>query len=122
MSDEFINAIAELETKQEIRGFIKELLTPTERIMLAKRLAAIMMLKKGYSFRVIEKTLKISSSTSLRFWKMTKIAPLATITKNVKTKEVKKKFWDEIEKLLRLGMPPYGRGRWARTLKLLDRE
>lgn len=122
MTRQFIDTISELRTKQEIAGFVKELLTPTERIMLAKRLAVILMLEKGYPCRVIERTLKVSPSTSIRFWKMTKIQRFNFLTKDIKSKEAKRKFWEGIEELLRAGMPPRGRGRWRKTLELLDRE
>ena len=45
MSNEFIENIASLKNSSEIRGFLNELLTPTERIMLAKRMAAILILE-----------------------------------------------------------------------------
>lgn len=120
MTNEFVNMLSDLKSKEEIREFIKELLTPTERIMLAKRLAIIMMLKKGYPFHVIERTLKISSSTSIRFWKIIKMNDFSVIMKNIQKERAKKKFWEEIEILLRAGMPPRGKGRWAKTLRLLD--
>jgi len=67
MSNEFINSVAFLKTRPEIKGFLNELLTPTERIMLAKRLVIILMLQKGYPFNIIERTLKLSPSTVARF-------------------------------------------------------
>ena len=122
MSIEFVNTISGLKSKDEIKGFIRELLTPTERVMLAKRLAIIMMLKRGYPFQIIERTLKISSSTSMRFWKIIKIQDFSTITKNIQKEKDKKKFWNEIEVLLRAGMPPMGKGRWANVYRLLGKE
>ena len=47
--------------------FLEELLTDTEKIMLAKRLSLIIMLHRGASSYQIEKTLKISPSTTQRF-------------------------------------------------------
>ena len=44
-----------------------ELLTPTEKIMLGKRLAAISMLSQGYSAYQISKALKLSQTTILKF-------------------------------------------------------
>src|SRR3989344_8389726 len=118
MSDEFINSVSSLKTYLEIKGFLNELLTPTERIMLAKRLAIILMLRKGYPFIIIERTLKLSPSTVARFWKLTKTKTFQFIFKETKRKEDQKKFWDELEKLMRMGMPPRGKGRWAKTLRL----
>ncbi len=45
-----------------------ELLTKTERLMLAKRLAIINMLGEGYSFEAIQESLKVSPSTIGRLW------------------------------------------------------
>jgi uncharacterized protein YerC len=45
-----------------------ELFTPTERIMLAKRLAIICMLGEGYTFDDIQETLRVSPSTIGRIW------------------------------------------------------
>lgn len=117
MTNEFVNTVSGLKTQREIKTFLNELLTPTERIMLAKRLAVIMMLKKGYPFHIIEKTLKISSSTSMRFWKLTKIREFSIIMKNIQKEKAKKKFWNEIEVLMRASMPPMGRGRWIHIFR-----
>lgn len=43
--------------------FLKELLGPEERLTFAKRLAAIVMLREGYSMYRVSETLKVSSST-----------------------------------------------------------
>jgi uncharacterized protein YerC len=46
-----------------ISGFLEELLGPEERLMLAKRLAVLVMLKEGYSNFRIADTLKLSPTT-----------------------------------------------------------
>src|SRR3989338_4800231 len=43
--------------------FTEDLFTPTEKIMLAKRIAIAYLLIKGYSYTTIESTLKVSDST-----------------------------------------------------------
>jgi len=120
MSNEFVNTIASLKSSSEIRGFLNELLTSTERIMLAKRLAVILMLKKRYSFLTIRRTLKLSPSTVARFWKITKMKPFQFLSREILRKEKQKKFWEELERLSRFGLPPRGRGRWANVYRLLD--
>jgi len=47
--------------------FLSDLLTKTERLMLAKRLAIMVLLKKGLSSYEISAMLKVSSSTVMRF-------------------------------------------------------
>lgn len=54
---------ADLKTEKEIGLLVEDLLTQTEKTMLAKRLAIALMLTKGYSYEIIMITLKVSSST-----------------------------------------------------------
>lgn len=70
------------------KKIIREMLTGTERLMLAKRLAIICMLGEGVPFEDISTKLKVSSSTVSRLWAaMQKGAFQETIraTKNSKT-------------------------------------
>lgn len=57
--DRMISGIA----PEKMGGFLQGLLGPEERLMLAKRLAVIVMLKEGYSDYRIAETLKLSPST-----------------------------------------------------------
>ena len=59
------NLIAALGQQEGI--LIESLLTPTETLMLAKRLALIVMLERGYSSYQIHKSLNMSISTIFRF-------------------------------------------------------
>lgn len=52
--------------KQQELAF-RELLTPTEKIMLGKRLVAISMLSQGFSSYQVSKTLKLSQTTLSKF-------------------------------------------------------
>ncbi|MBI4114695.1 MAG: hypothetical protein HY445_02535 [Candidatus Niyogibacteria bacterium] len=63
ISKELRDIFAETKDKKDIENFLSDLLTPTEKIMLAKRLAIVIMLKRTYPFRVISKTLKVSEAT-----------------------------------------------------------
>jgi uncharacterized protein YerC len=72
LSHELFTLIAELESGAEAKTLLNELLTETELIMIAKRLAILLMLKRGYSFYAIANTLHISPSTAERYWKATK--------------------------------------------------
>ncbi len=67
----YTELIAYLTTKGSVRDrreLAFQLLTHTERIMLAKRLAIICMLGEGYSFEDIQETLRVSPSTVGRLW------------------------------------------------------
>src|SRR5690606_17399464 len=48
----------------EVKDFLSELLGSEEQIMLAKRLAAIVLITEGYSFYKVSRLLKISSATA----------------------------------------------------------
>jgi uncharacterized protein YerC len=59
----FLKTLVKIKDKQEAKRFIEDLLTPTERIMLVKRLAIAFLLEKGYGFREISKILRVSLPT-----------------------------------------------------------
>jgi uncharacterized protein YerC len=52
-----------VKSKGEVEDFFNDLLTPTERIVLAKRLAIAILLAKGYGYAAIRKTLHVSPPT-----------------------------------------------------------
>lgn len=114
ISDQFIQTIATLKSPKETQRFIKELLTKTEQIMLAKRLAILFMLKHGYSFTQIEKTLKVTPNTVARYWKQNQKKAFTSITRDIAKDAGKQEFWKELESTLLFGMPPYAssKARW----------
>jgi len=61
--DIFLNTLARLKTRKKVAAFLKEFLTPTEQVMLAKRLAIAFLLRKDYRYREISEILKVSLST-----------------------------------------------------------
>lgn len=96
IGDEFILFILELKSSTDTKSFLTNLLTKTERVMLAKRLAVIGMLIKGYSFEAIQKTLEVSPSTVDRFWKVIQQYPnsFSLIRLRIETKsKAKTGFW-----------------------------
>jgi len=50
----------------EMQGFLEALLTPTERIMLAKRLAIVVLLKEGIPQSTISNILSVTQATVSR--------------------------------------------------------
>ena len=62
----FFKTLVGIKTKDEAEKFIKDFLTPTEQIMLAKRLAIAFLLEKDYDFRTISKVLRVSLGTVAR--------------------------------------------------------
>lgn len=62
-------AIADLKNPKEVKVFLKDFLSETEGIALAKRLAVVIFLDKKRPYENIKQTLKISSATIASFYK-----------------------------------------------------
>ena len=58
-----LKAFSSLRDQKALAELLHDLLTPTERLMLSKRLAAAMLLEKGYSFVNIAEALHLSTAT-----------------------------------------------------------
>lgn len=65
--DTFLQTIANLNTKREVLEFFNEFLTPTEKVMFSKRLAAGLLISEGYGYKEISNLLKTSSATISAF-------------------------------------------------------
>lgn len=63
MYEVFEKGIADLKKTEDVKNFIADILTSTERVMLSKRLAIAVLLAKGYDYRAIGDILKVSSAT-----------------------------------------------------------
>jgi uncharacterized protein YerC len=59
----FRSVLADLHTDDEIDDFLQDLLTPTEKIMLGKRLAIAFLLDRGYDQRSVHTIMKVSVTT-----------------------------------------------------------
>ncbi|TSC90177.1 MAG: hypothetical protein G01um10145_281 [Microgenomates group bacterium Gr01-1014_5] len=67
MFEVFINAVSKAKYRRDVASFLTDLLSPTERIMLAKRLAiAYLLVKKSWTYREISQILKVSLATIQR--------------------------------------------------------
>jgi uncharacterized protein YerC len=113
ISDRFMQAAVDLKNKKSSSSYFRELLTPTEQVMLAKRLAAVIMLIENISTYRISNTLKLSPSTVSRLRLWLDRGDFSYIKSIIRKKKNRDEFWSDIEKLLSGGMPPIvGRGRW----------
>jgi len=63
----FFEVIAKIKTKEVFNQTFNEILSPTERIMIAKRIAIIYLLLKKIDQFTIAKTLKVSTATVCRY-------------------------------------------------------
>lgn len=59
----FWNLITLLENKEQVKTFLKDLLTPTEMKMLTKRIQIAKMLLEGYDYRSIRNYVKVTDPT-----------------------------------------------------------
>ena len=61
----FFEVFSRSNDQQSFLSLIDDILSPTEKIMIAKRLGMIYLLIKGVDFRTIAETLKVSAATVL---------------------------------------------------------
>lgn len=59
----FSSTILTMKDKNELDAFLSDLLSPIEKMMLAKRLAIALMLEKEYTYPMIGKTLRVTPTT-----------------------------------------------------------
>ncbi len=59
----FIEVISEVQTASDVQALLEDFFTPTERVMLPKRLCIAYLLIKGYDQRAIASYLKVSFTT-----------------------------------------------------------
>lgn len=63
LMDQVAEILTTIKTKDEMRQFLQRLLTPSEYIMLARRLAVAQKLTQGHSYTKIREELKVGMST-----------------------------------------------------------
>ncbi len=100
--------------------FIDELLGKEEKIMIAKRFAAIVMLMENNSTYRIAQLLHMSPSTTERLRIQYRNGAYDGIEDMfLKNKKEYEEFWETLEVILRAGLPPRGKGRWKSTFDSL---
>ena len=91
--------------------FLSDLLGLEEKVMLAKRLAVVVMIQEGYSTYKISNTLKVSSATANKIKQQFTIGYFDNLIKFLKgNKKVYKILLETIDSILTVGgiMPYYG--------------
>lgn len=124
LADQFLTFLSLAQTKKEARILANELLSQTERVMLAKRLAVVVLLVRGYSFTQIEEALGVTRQTVIRVWKDMKAGKYKKIARYAReyTGHFKREtFMDAFIRMIHFGMPPRaGKGRWKFLNKSLS--
>ena len=59
----FYGLLTDLNSKTEMKLFLNDFFTKTEKVMLAKRLAIALMVMKGYDTKIVVEILRVSSAT-----------------------------------------------------------
>ena len=86
---------------------LKELLTETEHLMLAKRLAAILMLIDEQSYYRVEQALGMSTSTTKRLHSLLIGGSFKEVEQLARDKRERERLLEDVGVLLRGGLPPY---------------
>lgn len=106
--DLFWTSLSSLSTKEKISLLLDDLLTPTEKIMLSKRLSIAFMLLKGYDYPAINNRLKVSNQT---IWNVKgnltyRGKGYRMVVEQIMSKEKWEKLWEDIEHFLQEATPP----------------
>src|SRR3989344_447704 len=110
----FAESLAMVKTKNQVDKLINDLLSPTERTMLAKRLSIALLLMKQYDQRAITNILKVSLGTVSRVSRSLQTGSggygmvVSTLIKDEKLHDFLQKLDDALANLL----PPPGRN-WS---------
>ena len=112
LNKRLVKTITNLRTMSEGSVFISELFTDSEQIMLAKRLMIIFMLTENVSQYRIKQILRVSSATVFRISEGLDKGEYQYLTRLCKKKKSRDIFWQELEVIVRLGMPSMGKDRW----------
>ncbi|HCM82288.1 MAG: hypothetical protein UV63_C0006G0027 [Microgenomates group bacterium GW2011_GWC1_43_11] len=70
MYEVFLDSISMVQNRNHVSKLINDLLSPTEKIMLAKRLSIALLLMKQYQYRSIAQLLHVSYGTVNRVGRM----------------------------------------------------
>lgn len=95
-------AFADLRSEKEVDAFLDDLLTPTEKVMLAKRLAIAILLDRGYDQRTVHTIMRTSLRTvnMVNFWLKNKGNGYRIVLEKLKTQQTWRELKESIEDFL----------------------
>jgi len=110
----FISSATKLSSPNLTQAFLQDLLTPTEQIMLSKRLCIAYMLEKHYPQRAIADTLKLSTTTITRVSTTLKSHGngYKKVISLMLTDDKIGDFFDKLDTLIGKLIPPPKSGNW----------
>lgn len=116
--DQFVRSLDNLSGRKAKERFLWEFLTPTEKIMLSKRLAIIFLLEKGISPYDIWKKLDVSSSTVERIGKKLDRGGYREVTRSFKNKDSMDEWFEILSTAGGIMPPRFGsRKKWLASRK-----
>ena len=114
--DLFSDTFLRIKDKEKLNNFFDSFFSPTEKIMLAKRLAIAVLLAKGNDYHTIKTTLRVTSGTvsKVKLLMNTKNSGLKIVVEYILDRDSGKLFWQEIINLLDY---PHKSGGWPDLYK-----
>ncbi len=112
VNNRLVSTLLLADSQSAVQAVLNELLGQEEKLMLGKRVATIYLLHEGVTAYRIAQTLKLSTATVLQMRKRYHRGEYAQVVALCQNKKIQKEIWQDIESILRLGMPPMGKGRW----------
>ena len=84
----------------EAKLFLQDFLSPTEKVMFAKRIAIAILLKKNYDFRSISSLLKVSTTTINNIYKLINLKSKSynLLIEKYNKKKATKELFQELER------------------------
>lgn len=106
-----LKTISDLKSSKETDKFLDDFITPTEKIMFAKRLAIALLITKEYDFRSISKILRVSMTTvaSVKLRLKYGDGGLRKAIDRIIREEKMEEFWQKVDDVLFGTIPPKGR-------------
>lgn len=120
----FLETLADLSTSKDVGDFLEQFLTPTERIMLAKRLSIAFLLAKDYDARMISRILKVSTTTvsTVNYWIKHNQGSLYHVIIRLLKKEKNEEFWGDLRYRIGKATIPLTTSNWSEKRKAIEQE
>ena len=98
----FWEIFAQIKKPKDVALFLEDFLSPTEKIMLAKRLTIAILFSKGFDHRSISSLLKVSTSTvnNISIFLKTNSPGYKLLIRKYTQKEIFKEFIKDLERTI----------------------
>jgi uncharacterized protein YerC len=115
MFELLVQAVVETSDRSAAIQFLDELLTPVEKIMLAKRLAIVILLIKKYDYQTIQEVIHVSRGTIADMSQCLRVRGtcLRSFANKVMQEEKDREFWGKVGEIITgVGVKGKGSGFW----------